>query len=84
MFRIGISLLVMLCLIPAALAQQPVKGPVVISAVRHDTSRPLRELMRNVKPVLDTGRQQALEMEEPVVVDVVTNIMPRAPEPWDA
>jgi acetolactate synthase-1/2/3 large subunit len=28
--------------------------------------------------------RRALEMEEPVVVDVVTNIMPRAPEPWVA
>lgn len=28
--------------------------------------------------------RRALEMEEPVVVDVVTNIMPRAPEPWEA
>ena len=28
--------------------------------------------------------RRALEMDEPVVVDVVTNIMPRAPEPWVA
>ena len=28
--------------------------------------------------------RRALEMEEPVVVDVVTNIMPRAPERWGA
>ena len=28
--------------------------------------------------------RRALEMEEPLVVDVVTNIMPRAPEPWGA
>jgi acetolactate synthase-1/2/3 large subunit len=28
--------------------------------------------------------RRALEMEEPVVVDVVTNIEPRAPELWRA
>jgi hypothetical protein len=27
---------------------------------------------------------KALEMEEPMVVDVVTNIMPRAPQRWVA
>ena len=27
--------------------------------------------------------RRALEMDEPVVVDVVTDIMPRAPEPWE-
>ena len=65
MARIGISLLLVLCLFPAVVAQQPAKGPTVIPAARHDTSPPMRELMRGVRPVRDTGRQQALEMEEP-------------------
>ena len=65
MTRIGMSLLLVLCLFPAVLAQPHVKGPIVIPAARHDTSLPMRELMRGVPPVRDTGRQQALEMEEP-------------------
>lgn len=65
MARISVAVLLALCTLPVAVAQQPVKGPIVISGVRHDTSKPIRELMRGVKPVLDTGRQQALDMEEP-------------------
>ncbi len=65
MNRGGVSLLLALCLAPIAGAQQPVKGPMVVPAARHDTSAPLREMMRGVKPVLDTGKQQHLEMEEP-------------------
>jgi acetolactate synthase-1/2/3 large subunit len=33
---------------------------------------------------LGPALRRALAMEEPVLVDVVTNIMPRAPEPWGA
>src|ERR1017187_8274315 len=65
MARIVISLLLVLCFFPALVAQQPTKGPMVIAGVRHDTSPPMRELMRGIQPVRDTGRQQALEMEEP-------------------
>ena len=65
MTRIAILLLSVMCMLSAVLAQQAVKGPIVIPASRHDTSRPMRDLMRGVKPVLDTGRQQALDMEEP-------------------
>jgi len=65
MARFGIALLLLLCLVPAVVAQRPVKGPTVIPAARHDTSPPVRDLMRGIKPVRDTGRQEALEMEEP-------------------
>ncbi len=65
MARIGLSLLLVLWVFPAAVAQQPIKGPMVIVGVRHDTSPPLRAMMRGIQPVRDTGRQQALEMEEP-------------------
>jgi hypothetical protein len=63
MSRVAVLLLV-LSLSPVTFAQKSLR-PIVITGVRHDTSRPLREMMRGVKPVLDTGRQQALEMEEP-------------------
>jgi hypothetical protein len=57
-------LFLVLNLTSSVFAQQSSK-PVVITAIRHDTSRSMRDLMRGVKPVLDTGRQQALDMEEP-------------------
>lgn len=54
--------------------------PLTSTPLRHSNDTPIRvEEPEAIRPALD----QALAMRAPVLVDVVTDALPRAPEPWN-
>ncbi len=59
-----LSVLLLLCFVPALFAAQVLR-PRVIHETRHDTSPALHDLLRGVAPGLRAGTQHEMEMEEP-------------------